>query len=264
MHHGKCYKALVGKVLHHLFLAFQSYYCQLKNTIVMERRTFHVSFFLRRTRTSKKGLAPILARISTNGISKEVYIQCPVSPKKWSQDKERATGKDKLCQQVNAYLDDYRARIVEVQRELQAKEYEGNCIEIKNRLLNPSALSMMFLTEFETYCTKRQGEVRVRITQRTANKYHRVLRYLKEYTAAKYRKEDIALSSVNYDYIDGFNTFIQTAHNCQQRSGRPAVLCEKLYPLRHAERVDREKSVQKLQDEGGTQQGQRSPDQIRA
>lgn len=72
----------------------------------MERKTFCVSFFLRRARTSKKGLVPILACITTNGILKEVYIQCSVARDQWNQAKERATGRDKFCQQVNAYLDD--------------------------------------------------------------------------------------------------------------------------------------------------------------
>lgn len=69
---------------------------------IMERKRFGVTFFLRKARTNKAGLTPILARITTNGVSKEVYIQCSVPESKWSQAKERAMGKDKLCQQVNA------------------------------------------------------------------------------------------------------------------------------------------------------------------
>ena len=74
----------------------------------MERKRFCVTFFLRRARTTKAGLAPILARITTNGVSKEVYIQCSVPADRWNQSKEWATGRDKLCQQVNAYLNEYR------------------------------------------------------------------------------------------------------------------------------------------------------------
>ena len=74
----------------------------------MERKRFCVTFFLRRARTNKAGLAPILARITTNGVSKEVYIQCSVPADRWNQSKEWATGRDKLCQQVNAYLNEYR------------------------------------------------------------------------------------------------------------------------------------------------------------
>ncbi len=193
----------------------------------MERKRFGVTYFLRKARTNKAGLTPILARITTNGVSKEIYIQCSVPADKWNQSKERATGKDKLCQQVNSYLDDYRARILAVRQELIAKGYEGNCIQIKERLQNPTTLSIMFLAELEKYCKKRQAEVGVRITQLTANKYHRVLRYLKEYVAAHYKKEDILLSAVGYEFFDGFNTFLQTAHNCKHNGAVNLLDCVK-------------------------------------
>ena len=193
----------------------------------MERKRFGVTYFLRKARTNKAGLTPILARITTNGISKEIYIQCSVPADKWNQSKERATGKDKLCQQVNSYLDDYRARILAVRQELISKGYEGNSIQIKERLQNPSTLSIMFLAELEKYCKKRQAEVGVRITQLTANKYHRVLRYLKEYVVAHYKKEDILLLAVGYEFLDGFNTFLQTAHKCKHNGAVNLLDCVK-------------------------------------
>ena len=117
----------------------------------MERKRFCVTFFLRRARTTKAGLAPILARITTNGVSKEVYIQRSVPADRWNQSKEWATGRDKLCQQVNAYLNEYRARILAIRQELIGKGYEGNCIEIKYQLQHPESLSMMFLAELSKY-----------------------------------------------------------------------------------------------------------------
>lgn len=68
----------------------------------------------------------------------------------------------------------------------------------------------MFLSEFAKYCEKRQQEVGVRITQLTANKYHRLLRYMTEYIKSQYGKDDLFLTQINYEYIDGFNTFLQT------------------------------------------------------
>ena len=202
----------------------------------MERKRFCVTFFLRRARTNKAGLAPILARITTNGVSKEVYIQCSVPADRWNQSKEWATGRDKLCQQVNAYLNEYRARILAIRQELISKGREGNCIEIKNLLLNPAAQSKQFLSEFGQYCEKRQGEVGVRITQLTANKYHRLYRYLKEYTTERYKKDDLLLAAVDYAYIDGLNTFMQTAHNCKNNGAVNLLCCLKnfmLYALRN-------------------------------
>lgn len=153
----------------------------------MNRKTFCISFFLRRVRTVK-GMAPILARITVNGISKEVYTQCRTPVDKWDTAKGRATGRDKLAYEVNAYIDDFRAKVVEIYRTLQAEGFEGNVLEIKERLQSPGKQAKMFLEELTLYCEKRQKEVGVRITQLTSNKYYRLCRYLREYTKQECKK----------------------------------------------------------------------------
>ena len=147
----------------------------------MERRTFKVTYFLRKARTGKNGLAPILARITTNRVVQDVYIQCRADPDRWDQTKERATGTDKLSTEINAYLDSYRARALEIRRQIEQEGKEASVFEIKERLTHP-AKTRMFLEEFAAYCEKRQKEVGVTITQASADKFHRTLRYLREYT----------------------------------------------------------------------------------
>ena len=180
----------------------------------MERRTFKVTYFLRKARTGKNGLAPILARITTNRLVQDVYIQCSADPERWDQGKGRATGRDKYSVEVNNSLDDFRARVVAVRNELIRDGQEGNAIEIKERLTHP-AKTRMFLDEFSAYCDKRQKEVGITITQASADKFHRTLRYLREYTQGEYRKPDIPLSSLSHDYLHGFYIFLQTRHTCR-------------------------------------------------
>ena len=201
----------------------------------MNRKTFCISFFLRRVRTVK-GMAPILARITVNGISKEVYTQCRTPVDKWDTAKGRATGRDKLSYEVNAYIDDFRAKVVEIYRTLQAEGFEGNVLEIKERLQSPGKQAKMFLEELTLYCEKRQKEVGVRITQLTSNKYYRLCRYPREYTKQECKKDDIRLSAVSYGYLDGFNTYLQTAHRCHHNGAVNILDCLRnfmLYCLRN-------------------------------
>ena len=201
----------------------------------MNRKTFCISFFLRRVRTVK-GMAPILARITVNGISKEVYTQCRTPVDKWDTAKGRATGRDKLSYEVNAYIDDFRAKVVEIYRTLQAEGFEGNVLEIKERLQSPGKQAKMFLEELTLYCEKRQKEVGVRITQLTSNKYYRLCRYLREHTKQECKKDDIRLSAVSYGYLDGFNTYLQTAHRCHHNGAVNILDCLRnfmLYCLRN-------------------------------
>ena len=65
----------------------------------------------------------------------------------------------------------------------------------------------------------------VRITQRTADKYERLLRYLKQYLAQRGKAEDIPVERMNYEFLDGFNLFLQTAYRCRHNGAVAVMNC---------------------------------------
>ena len=135
----------------------------------------------------------------------------------------------------------------------------------------------MVLAEFGKYCEKRQQEVGTRITQLTANKYHRLLRYMTEYIRQMYGKEDLPLEAVDYAYVDGLNTYMQTACNCHNNGAVNLLCCLKnflLYairnewieknPFRLLQDEDRQDECQGAADEGGTGSAVEAADAQRA
>ena len=48
----------------------------------MRRTTFSVVFFCKKTKISRKGKAPIYARITTSGLSTEIYTRCQIEPER--------------------------------------------------------------------------------------------------------------------------------------------------------------------------------------
>lgn len=201
----------------------------------MRRTTFSVVFFCKKTKISKKGKAPIYARITTSGQTTEVYTQCQIEPERWNQRLERSLYKDEVDQQINSIIASYRANILAAYDRLIRENKEPTCFAIKQQLGSASG-SRMLLAEFSKYCDKRQKEVGIRITQLTANKYHRLLRYLKEYTRQQYQQNDLPLDRVTYEYIDSLNTFMQTAHQCRNNGAVNLLCCLKnfiLYAIRN-------------------------------
>ena len=178
----------------------------------MRQETFAILFLMRKGRPKKNGLAPIFARITTGGLRQEVYTQCDSNPETWNQYKERAMGTNKLAIQVNERLNDFRVKIIDIRSKLLAEGYAANAAQIKQRYLNPTCNTMMLIAGLTDYVKRRQAEVGVRITQRTADKYERLLRYLKQYLAQRGKAEDIPVERMNYEFLDGFNLFLQTAH----------------------------------------------------
>lgn len=200
------------------------------------RTTFTVVFFCKKTKITKKGKAPVYARITTSGQSTEIHTKCMVEPAHWNQRLERCMLRDAVSTQINGIIASYRANILAAYDSIINEGKEPNCFAIKERLEHAVGSSRMFLAEFSKYCDKRQKEVGIRITQLTANKYHRLLRYMTEYTKEQYRKEDLPLGAVTYEYIDGLNTFMQTAHQCKNNGAINLLCCLKnfiLYAIRN-------------------------------
>ena len=201
-----------------------------------DRTTFSVVFFCKKTKLNKKGKAPIYARITTSGVSTEIYTQCQIEPEKWNQKAERSLARDSVSLQINEIIGSFRANILAAYDLLVKENKQPNCFAIKERLCSQVGNSRMFLAEFSKYCDKRQKEVGVRITQLTANKYHRLLRYMKEYIGQQYGKEDLPFDMISYEYIDGLNTFMQTAHDCKNNGAVNLLCCLKnfiLYAIRN-------------------------------
>ncbi len=197
----------------------------------MKRTTFSVVFFCKKTKLTKKGTAPIYARITTSGRSTEIYTQCRIEPEHWNQRLERCMLRDPVSTQINGILATYRTNILAAYDSLIKEGKTPDCFAIKHRLEHAAASSRMFLAEFSGYYDKRQKEVGIRLTQLTANKYHRVLRYLTEYVRERYGKEDVPLSSIDYEFLDGFNTFLQTAHRCHHNGAINLLDCVKNFTL---------------------------------
>ena len=202
----------------------------------MSRTTFSVVFVCKKTKLTKKGKAPIYARITTSGRSTEIYTQCQIEPERWNQRLERSLYQDEVAKQINSIVASYRANILAVYDQLIRENKEQDCFTIKHRLEHPSGNNRLLLAEFAKYCDRRQKEAGIRITQLTVNKYYRMLRYMTKYTKEQYKKDDLPLDAIDYAYIDGLNTFMQTAHNCKNNGAVNLLCCLKnfiLYAIRN-------------------------------
>ena len=122
----------------------------------MRRTTFSVVFFCKKARISKKGKAPIYARITTSGLSTEIYTRCQIEPERWNQRLERSLHRDKVALQINGIVDSYRANILTAYDALIREGRIPDCFTIKGAARESGRHHRLFLAEFSKYCEKRQ------------------------------------------------------------------------------------------------------------
>ena len=71
----------------------------------MERTTFCLLFYIRRTKLNRNGEAPIMMRITVNGVRVDASVKKTILPEFWSAAKGKALEKKREYKELNLYLD---------------------------------------------------------------------------------------------------------------------------------------------------------------
>lgn len=88
----------------------------------MKQGTMNILFFLLKTKVLKNGEAPILLRVTIDGQYDEVRIQRSVALNSWNPSKGCCRGKDRISLELNSYIDNMCARLLQIHKELLLEE----------------------------------------------------------------------------------------------------------------------------------------------
>lgn len=97
----------------------------------MERTTFGMTFYIRRTKLDKTGKAPVFLRITMNGLRADTSIKYHISPQLWNTAKGRALENSREGKEVNRMLEAVGFNIMQVRRQLES---EGVAVSVQSIL----------------------------------------------------------------------------------------------------------------------------------
>ena len=87
---------------------------------MMERNSFSVLFFLKKTKLLKNGEASVCMRITVNNVRSETNIRKSITPSLWNQAKECSRGKDRKSNDLNKYIEEARINYLAYAPEIAA------------------------------------------------------------------------------------------------------------------------------------------------
>ncbi len=85
----------------------------------MNRNSFSVFFFIKKTKLLSNGEAPIRLRIKVNGVVVESQIKRSISPNLWEQSTESSKGRDRKSAELNEYIRMLKLKVLTIHRELE-------------------------------------------------------------------------------------------------------------------------------------------------
>ena len=185
----------------------------------MERSTFSVLFFIRRTRLNKNGEAPVEMRITINGTRIDSSLKRTIPPAYWSVPKGRPLPKNRECKELNAYIDTVKLRLMTLQREM---ELDGEHITPKSLLHKflgtsekPKYTILGVFREHNDKCAKLSG---IDMSPATVERYETSYKHTAEFIKHVYNEADLDIHKVDHKFITEYEFYMKTERKCSHNT----------------------------------------------
>lgn len=181
----------------------------------MERKTFKILFFIKKTRVSKNGEVPVLLRVTVNGLRAETSVNLKVNPKLWHAQTGRTLGTDAKSEELNNTLDTIKLKVMKIHREM---EFDGVRVTAKGIIEKyqgkDEKSQMTLLKVFKDHnerCAMLAGKD---MSPATVERYETCYRHTQEFIRDCFGKDDVSLEEVNHKFIVDYEFFLKTKRNC--------------------------------------------------
>ena len=166
--------------------------------------TFGVHFVLRANR-GKNGKAAIYVRIVVNRSRSEIALKRLVDISDWNPAKGMAKPKSESLKSLNSYLEQTRGHLSSYYQEFQLQKKLVTADALKNKFIGVEEQEHTLCTLMD-YHNLHMKEV---LAAGTIKNYYTTVRYLKEFVVKQFKKKDIYLSELDYQFITNFEYFLR-------------------------------------------------------
>lgn len=186
----------------------------------MRKENFNL-LFAKRSRLLKSGEAAIFMRISANGTRVECNTGKSIEPHLWNQAKERVRGSSKKAIDLNNFIDETEIKMFKLFQEMQEDGSVVTAQELYNRYFNIGQykkVERMIIATFHEHNQECRALMGRDFELGTIKKYETITRLLERYIKKKYEAEDLPLTSLDRDFVHGFEMYLKIDRNQQQNT----------------------------------------------
>ncbi|MGV3458864.1 MAG: site-specific integrase [Flavobacterium sp.] len=168
------------------------------------KNTFGIQFIIRMPKPQKSNQATIYARITVNGRRAEISLKQKVEPKDWDDVKGRAKGKREEIIKLNSHIERVRTIIADGYNDLVQQRKAVTVDRVKSLFVGGEE-DTMTLSKLVAYHNQ---EATYKLALGTIKNYHTTQKYIERFLKEKYKRNDIALSELNYRFVMDFESYL--------------------------------------------------------
>ena len=185
----------------------------------MERTTFSLLFYIRRTKLNKEGEAPIFMRVTVNGQRADASVKRFIAPRLWNTAKGKAVENGRGCRELNLYLDAVSANVLRARRNLELEGAEISAHTVLNRYLGKDRPVRHTLIEvFMEHNEKQKKLAGIDVAPATAVRYETCRKLIEQFLRQAYRRDDIYLDELSRQFVEDYEFFLKTERKCSHNT----------------------------------------------
>lgn len=170
-----------------------------------------ILFWIKSNRINKKGVAPLMLRISYNQQRKEFSTGFSLEPSKWDKTRYKVKSKSQEAVQINQYIDETKAKILSLFREMVLDE-DISLDRLTDRFLGKDEQTITLLQLIRLHNENFKSRIGVDFAFSTYEKYDITARRIESFLLDHYKKPDFRLKDLNNKFISDFDYYLKTVH----------------------------------------------------
>ncbi len=180
----------------------------------MERLSYSVIFYAKKSKMKKNGKLPIYGRITINGVRSEFVVQSEVDEAEWDNERGCAKGKTKESKLLNSYLELQRVKIRDAKIQMEEQKLEITSSTLREKYLGREEKKITILELFDDHNDKCKKMINIDFAPGTVERYITCRKHLADFMASNYKKTDFEIDNINPMFISDFELYLKYNRKC--------------------------------------------------
>ena len=172
-----------------------------------------LTFWVRPSQKNSQNRVPIYLRIQQDSKRSQYSIGEYIYLSQWDKKAQKVKGNSVEAQGMNSKLDTLKARALKICNELLLSGEPFNAFTVKDKLVNGLTKAMTFDELMNEYIEKMKSLKGKSYSQPTIIKYRNTQLRVSQYVKKRYKRNQVLLYELSYEFIDGFETFLKVEFN---------------------------------------------------
>jgi len=179
-------------------------------------KSFQVIFILRHDKIDKQKRIPIYLRITLDGDKTEISLKKKIANEQWNLIRGEPKQNTQDLIQLSLYLNSQKNLVHDVYSELSITRQYITLKKLKDRLLGNEINKDTLIALAQHHNIEFENLIGVKYSYGSYKNYKTSLLYLVEFVKKKYKKNDIALHDLDYEFVEKYYNFLVSNKPCNQ------------------------------------------------